>query len=333
MRGDPMNEFASAAEPSYFLGFDGGGTKTDCVLADSDGNVLTRATAGPSNPLRAGYSRAWFSLSEAADILLARQKITSNHIRGICAGIGGAGRPAVVRRLSGFFRGSFPNAEIEVTTDLEIALEAAFSAGEGIILIAGTGSGALGRDASGRRERVGGKGPWFSDEGSAFDIGRRAVQAVLLADENRGPATALSGRLFKHLQAGDWNGVLDQVSKSPDAVFPQVFPLVAELAESGDGISREILSTAAAFLAALVASVAGKLGWLPARPSATAVREQVPVARVGGMHGRSKFLDDAINAELTKAVPSWKHVDLQMSPAEAAVRIAVRAKRHVAPTR
>lgn len=323
-----------ASEPSYFLGFDGGGTKTECVLADGEGRPLARATAGPSNPMRAGYARAWFSLSEAADKLLAAQKITSNHIRGICAGIGGAGRPAVVHRLATFFQRSFPNAEVEVTTDLEIALEAAFGAGEGIILIAGTGSGAIGRDPSGRRERVGGKGPWFSDEGSAFDIGRRAVEAVLLASEGRGPATALSGRLFGHLQAGDWNGVLDQVSKSPDGVFPQVFPLVAELAESGDEVSRGILSAAAAELAALVASVADKLGWSQKNLSGAAgTLREIPVARVGGMNGRSRFLDAAINEELSKAVPGWKHRELSTTPAEAAARMAVRAKRSAASTR
>jgi glucosamine kinase len=328
-----MTESASAQDDPYFLGFDGGGTKTECVLADAGGHILARAFGGPSNPLRAGYARAWFSLSEAADNLLARQKITSNHIRGICAGIGGAGRSAVVHRLASFFRGSFPNAEIEVTTDLEIALEAAFGRGEGIILIAGTGSGALGRDASGRRERVGGKGPWFSDEGSAFDVGRRAVQAVLLADEARGPATALSARLFKCLQTSDWNGVLDQVSKSPDAVFPQVFPLVAELAESGDAVSREILSRAAASLVALVASVAHQLGWIGAQRSRGLAPKEIPIARVGGMHGCSKFLDNAIDAELTRAVSLWKSVELSMSPAEAAAQMAVRAKRNAASTR
>lgn len=328
-----MTERDSTSETSYFLGFDGGGTKTACVLADGNGQILGRATAGPSNPLRAGYSQAWFSLSDAADILLARQKITSNDIRGVCAGVGGAGRASVVHRLTAFLQGSFPRAEIEVTTDLEIAFEAAFESGPGIILIAGTGSGALGRDSSGRRERVGGKGPWFSDEGSAFDIGRRAVQAVLLADEDRGPETALSGRLFKHLQTSDWNGVLDQVSKSPDAVFPQVFPLVAELGESGDNVSREILSTAAAALAGLVQSVAEKLGWLAARTSAAATVTEIPVARVGGMHGHSKFLDDAINAEMTRAVVGWKHVELSMTPAEAAARMTVRTKGNAAPTR
>ena len=57
----------------YFLGFDGGGTKTDCVLVNGAGHVLAQATAGPSNPLRAGYARAWFTLSDAADVVLAQR--------------------------------------------------------------------------------------------------------------------------------------------------------------------------------------------------------------------------------------------------------------------
>lgn len=328
-----MSERESTFDTPYFLGFDGGGTKTECVLADGSGQIVGRSIAGPSNPLRAGFPRACLSLREAADAVLDRQKITPDDIRGICAGIAGAARTSVAHELTAFLQESFPRAEIEVTTDVEIAFGAAFDSGPGIILIAGTGSGALGRDSAGRRERAGGKGPWFSDEGSAFDIGRRAVQAVLLADENRGPATALSTRLFQHLQVADWDGVLDQVSKSPDAAFPRVFPLVAELAESGDVVSREILSTAATALAALVGSVAKRLGWLGANASMSGTHTEIPVARVGGMHGQSKFLDDAIDAELTRAVAGWKHVEVSMTPAEAAARMAVRTKRNAAPIR
>jgi N-acetylglucosamine kinase-like BadF-type ATPase len=306
---------------AYLLGFDGGGTKTECVLAGGDGKVLFRSTAGPSNPLRSGYARAWFSLSEAADIVLGRQKITSNHIRGVCAGIGGAGRPAVTRRLTQFFERSFPNAEVEIMTDLDIAFEAAFGAGPGIILVAGTGSAALGRDASGRKVRMGGLGPWFSDEGSAFDIGRRAVSAVLLAEENRGPETALHAELFRFLATRSWSSLIDEVHKDADSVFPRLFPLVAELADKGDHLAREILSGAAKSLAGLAAAVADKLGWRTG---------QVPIALIGGMPGRSKFFDAEIDAELSKALPHGKQIKLAMTPAEAAVRIALRAKGNAA---
>src|SRR5271170_7357961 len=214
-----MPKKISAADASYFLGFDGGGTKTDCVLADAQGHVVARATGGPSNPVRTGYTRAWFSLSDAADSVLKQGKITSGHIRGICAGLGGAGRSGVVRRVTTFFERSYPNARVRVTTDLEIALEAAFGAAEGIILLAGTGSAAFGRDAHGRTARAGGRGPWISDEGSTFDIGRRAVQAVALAEEHRGPATALSSRIFEFHQSRNWDQLGEQITKNADSVF------------------------------------------------------------------------------------------------------------------
>jgi glucosamine kinase len=308
----------SAADASYFLGFDGGGTKTECVLADAEGLVLARAFAGPSNPLRTGYTRAWFALSETADTVLGRQKIHAGHIRGICVGLGGAGRPGVARRVATFFQDGFPNASVRVTTDLEMALEAAFGAAEGIILLAGTGSAAFGRDANGRAARAGGRGPWFSDEGSAVDIGRRAFQAVVLAEEGRGPATALGKRLLKWHQCQDWDLLLEWVAKSPDEVFSKTFPLVAKVADDGDGVAREILSAAATSLAGLADCVAKQLGWR---------NREVPVAKVGGVFGRSKHFDAAIDAEVTRWIPRVRFVPVEISPAEAAVRVAVRLAR------
>jgi N-acetylglucosamine kinase-like BadF-type ATPase len=319
-----MPEKIVAADATYFLGFDGGGTKTECVLADFDGRILANSQAGPSNPVRAGYTRAWFSLSEAADAVLKHEKITSRNIRGICTGLGGAGRSGVARRVKTFFERSYPNAQVHVTTDLELALEAAFGDAEGMILLVGTGSGAYGRDGHGKTARAGGRGPWFSDEGSAFDIGRRAVQAVVLAEEHRGPATALSGRLFEFHQARGWDQLGEQISKNADSVFPKTFPLVAELAEEGDRVSREILAAAAVSLAGLAACVAAELGWRD---------RDVPVARVGGAAGRSPYFDSAIDAALKKQIPRVTGVTLKISPAGAAVRIAVRqagAKGHAA---
>lgn len=300
---------------SYLLGFDGGGSKTECVLTAEDGQILARATAGPSNPLRTGYARAWFALSEAADLVLAKAKAKAGQIRAVCAGLGGAGRPGVVRRLTTFFQGSFPNAVIHVTTDLEIALEAAFGSGEGMILLAGTGSAAFARDLTGRTVRAGGRGPWISDEGSAFDIGKRAVRAVTLADESRGPATEISKRLYKLHQSNVWDTLSEAIAKNPDDVFPRTFPLVADLADKGDAVSQEIMNGAAAALAELAAGVARRIGWH---------ERDFLLAKRGGVHGRSKFLDDALDAELKKQLPRACVVHPEITPGEAAVRMAAR---------
>src|SRR5271154_663224 len=249
-----MTEQNSAPDTSFYLGFDGGGTKTDCILMDADANVLARPTAGPSNPLRAGYAKAWFTLSDAADVVLERHHLKASDIRGICAGIGGAGRESVAKRIATFLERAFPEAAVTVTTDLAITLNAAVGEGEGVILVVGTGSAAYGRDAHGHTARAGGRGPWCSDEGSAFDIGRRALAAVVRAEEGRGEKTALSEQVLNWLGCNDWNRLLDWVVKNPDDVFPRIFPLVAALGDKGDPVSCDILSSAADSLAELAGS-------------------------------------------------------------------------------
>src|ERR1700723_3582776 len=309
-----MTEQNAAPETSFYLGFDGGGPKTDCILGGAEANVLARATAGQSNPLRAGYAKAWFTLSDAADVVLERHHLKATDIRGICAGIGGAGRESVAKRIATFLERAFPEAAVTVTTDLAITLNAAGGEGEGIILVVGTGSASYGRDAQGHTARAGGRGPWFSDEGSAFDIGRRALAAVVRAEENSGPQTELSAKMLKWLGCKEWSRVLDWVVKNPDDVFPRIFPLVGELGDKGDAVACEILTTAAASLGDLAHSVIQKLDLQD---------RDIVLAKAGGTTGRSKFFDAAIDADLARLVPRARIVPLRMKPAEAAARMAI----------
>jgi N-acetylglucosamine kinase-like BadF-type ATPase len=183
------------------------------------------------------------------------------------------------------------------------------------LLLAGTGSAAFGRDASGRTARAGGRGPWFSDEGGAFDIGRQAVQAVSLADEHRGPETALTKKILSPTLWRDWTLLLETVAKNPDDVFPKIFPFVAQLADKGDSVSQGILTSAAASLAGLALAVAKDLGWQD---------RAFDIAKVGGVYGRSKFFDAAIEAEVAKLIPQAHVISIKTSAAEAAVEMAVR---------
>ncbi|MGH9745474.1 MAG: N-acetylglucosamine kinase [Candidatus Acidiferrales bacterium] len=316
-----MPEEKQVSDAAYFLGLDGGGTKTDCVLVDTAGKTLARSTAGPSNPIRAGYAKAWFTLSDAADVVLEHHHIKAGDIRGIYAGIGGAGRDVVARRIATFLENAFPAAAVTVTTDLAITLQAAVSDGEGIVLVIGTGSAAYGRSAGGETARAGGRGPWFSDEGSAFDIGRRALAAVVRAEEQRGPETALSDRVLKWLGCAEWNRVLDWVVKNPDDVFPRIFPLVGELGDKGDPVCQAILLNAAEALSELVTSVVSRLKMTD---------REISIAKAGGTVGRSKFFDAAIDEGLTRVAPRARLIPLEMKPAEAAAQLAIRLGRRKA---
>jgi N-acetylglucosamine kinase-like BadF-type ATPase len=298
---------------SYFLGFDGGGSKTDCVLVDDHGAVLASAYGSASNPLRTGYAKTWFALSSTADAVLERQKIKSTDITGICAGLGGAARVQVARRVANFLERLFPNAAVQVTSDMEIALAAAVGDGKGIVLIAGTGSVAFGRSDSGVTARAGGFGAWIGDEGSGFEIGKLAAAAASREVDARGPKTMLSESIFKDLDCRDWNELFERIAKNADDVFPRLFPTVAKVADAGDPVAREILQHAAASLADLAYNVAKKL---------QLTGDPFPLAKVGGMHGRSKLLDAELDARLTAVLPRAVMVPLAVSPALAAARMA-----------
>lgn len=303
------------AAREYAIGFDGGGTKTECVLLSSGDKVLAQAVAGPSNALRVGFDQAFASLSAAAGHVLTAARVEANEVTAVCAGLAGAGRARVVKRMMGYLVETFSQADIHVTTDLEVALEATVGEGQGIVLVAGTGSAAYGRDANGRTARAGGHGPWIGDEGSAFDIGRRAIAAMARARDAMAPVTLLADMVPAALECPDWSTLLERIEDSPDEVLPRVFPLVVEAAEADDPPAKEILYGAAVGLSALAVSVARRLDLAD---------KKFTLGKAGGVFGRSRFLDETLEALIHSAARRAEIRPLDISPAQGAARLARR---------
>ncbi|MHB8486980.1 MAG: BadF/BadG/BcrA/BcrD ATPase family protein [Candidatus Acidiferrales bacterium] len=311
-----------------FLGFDAGGTKTNCVVLDAAGHFLGEATGGPANPLRVGFAKASFALEDTALRALGEARQETENVRAICAGVAGAGRPRVARRLVSYLSHAFPNAAVRVTTDIEIALEAAIGQDQteggkrnaGVVIVAGTGSAACGRNSTGKTARSGGWGPWIGDPGSAYDIGRCAVGASLRARDLLGPPTALGEKILRAEEADaeipktqDWDALLERIAKHPDAVFPKLFPVVVEAAAAGDAVAQEILVGAAKSLASLAKAVIDSLGLTD--PSFT-------LTKSGGVFGHSAHLDDALDRELARIAPNARIAPPRISPARAAAELA-----------
>lgn len=300
----------------YSIGFDGGGTKTDCVVLDAHGNVVGEGRGGPSNPLRAGYDDAFRSIREAAAEALRAARLHTGDVTGVCAGLAGAARRNVVRRMMVFLTQEFPHATAYVTTDYEIALEAAVGSGPGIVLIAGTGSAAYGRNSAGETARSGGYGPWVGDEGSAFEIGRRAVGAVARSRDLDAPVTLLTEMIPAALECPDWDELLQRIMKHPDDIFPKLFPVVADAANSDDSAAKEILFTSAIGLGNLAMIVVRRLK----------MRDEVfPLVKCGGVFGHCKMLDGLLDSVLASGALRAKISRLEISPAVGAARIASRA--------
>jgi len=287
------------------LGFDGGGTKTECFLMDEYANILARAHAGPSNPGRVGLERALDSIKQAAQAAIAQANVERTAIAALCAGLSGAADPRAAESVRAALAEVFPGIEVKVCTDLEIAL-AAVGDGPAIVLIAGTGSVAAGRGLSGGMRRAGGLGPGIGDEGSATDIGRKALALAKLYREKNGEESPLGKQMLRQLGNAGRNS-------SPE-MFPRLFPVVANAADTDDEMARGILRDAVGQLAALVKTLIKELGL-----------ETVPfrLAKTGGMMGRCAFFDDLLDGRLQHAAPLAKIGLLPILPAQAAALMAL----------
>jgi glucosamine kinase len=292
------------------LGFDGGGTKTECTVLSEAGAILARGRGPASNPNRVGLSAALSALSETY-VSAASTTCISFEVIAVCAGLAGTARPENRDQALRFLIEKFPNAIVDVRTDLDLVLSA-MPEGPAIVLVCGTGSAAIGRDASGMTKREGGFGPANSDEGSAYDIGRAAIAAGR-SGPSSAPAEEFSRQILHHLAAESWAEVDSRAVANADSVFPRVFPVVAVAADSGNPLAQSLLTSAAQKLATLALRLAESLslGGLP-----------VPMAKAGGAIGRSRFFDQAIDDELRRSVPEVKLISLKVDSAEAAAWIA-----------
>ena len=147
-----------------------------------------------------------------------------------------------------------------ITHDAEIALTGATGGEPGIIVIAGTGSIAFGKNATGMASRAGGWGYIFGDEGSAFDIVRQALRAALAMEEGWGAETSLRASFLSSTGAVSANELMHEWYNSFDRVkVAALAPMVDSVANRGDGVATAILQQAGRKLAALVAQVHRKL--------------------------------------------------------------------------
>jgi glucosamine kinase len=182
-------------------------------------------------------------------------------------------------------------------------------------LIAGTGSVAYGRNAAGETARAGGYGPWIGDEGSAFEIGRRAVSAAARTRDVDAPDTALTDMISAALDCPDWDDLLLRIVKNPDDVFPKLFPVVAAAANSEDSVAKEILFASAIGLGNLAMIVVRRLGMKS---------QQFPLVKCGGVFGHSQVLDNLLDSVLASGALRAKISRLEISPAIGAARMAAR---------
>ena len=274
------------SEAKYFLGIDGGGTKTSFLLEDSKGEIVASHKLGSSNPNDIGMEACLQLLKKGiADVCAGIEYRDIAVFAGIAGGgISGDNVVHIAEMLSkmGF-------AYVSNGSDVENALELALHGGEGVAIIAGTGSIAFAQDKNGRR-RVGGWGYLLDGAGSGYDIARAALAASFRMIDGRGEKTLLLQLLEQELK-----------HPLPDAI-PSIYaggkrfiasfaPLVFRAAEKGDAVAERILKENAAYLRELVETAHSLLE-----------NKSAPVVITGGLARQRQILEPLIREGLSKEI-------------------------------
>ncbi len=295
---------------AFFLGIDGGGSKTDCMLGDND-SVLGWGSSSSCKITRVGEEAAGVAIGEAIRRACSAAGVNPKDIYRTCIGVAGASRPESVTGISRVL-GNIVAGDLDVVGDMEIAHYAGFAGGPGVVVISGTGSIAYGRNHSGETARAGGLGPARSDAGSGDWIGRNAVEILLLANEH-GHNSSLLDTVLDTWKLEDFQELACVLRGSPARDFAALFPAIAV---SHDPFARRVLERGGRELSALVSDVVARL-WPEPVP--------VEVAMYGGVLENSADVRDALVADLRDRCPEARVALGKRRPAEGALLLARKA--------
>jgi N-acetylglucosamine kinase-like BadF-type ATPase len=307
----------------YFIGMDGGGTKTHAIIATTHGDIIAEHIGGPSNFQIIGVEKAAKTIFQLVQSCCESADCLIKEIETLSVGLAGAGRVGDQERMKAGIKKFAASKKLElkniiVESDARIALEGAFKGDPGIILIAGTGSIAFGKDAKGKIHRVGGWGRLLGDEGGGYFIGQKGLTAVGLAIDGRGVKTKLSGMIARQFGLKDQTAIINAVYKN-NFDLASVAPLVLKAAERNDQVCRLIIDNVTIELAAHVKVMERKIS----SSSHARIKSKIHLSFIGGLIANETLLARNLTGYIVANFPTIEIIQPMATPAFGAVVLAM----------
>ena len=301
----------------HVLGIDAGGTKTVCLLSDERGSVVAEARGGGANLQAAGELEVEKVLHHVMEEALGDRDIRPS---AICLGIAGVDREDDAEAVRGIMRRIGFKTRTLVVNDALIALVAGAGDRPGVVVVAGTGSIAYGRDGSARAARAGGWGYLLGDEGGGFWIGRLALASVVRQFDGRGPATRLTDLVLTQMRLASPTELIHAIYAGGlhRYAIANIAPLVQQAADAGDAVAADLLQRAAGELGAAAASVITRLEMRG---------DAFPTVLAGGVFRGLPSLIEKVAAHIAEVAPRSDVRRLSVEPAVGAVTLALAAAR------
>ncbi|MDD5621905.1 MAG: BadF/BadG/BcrA/BcrD ATPase family protein [Actinomycetota bacterium] len=307
----------------YILAVDGGGSKTTVQIAETNGKVVSEAISSSSNCKSVGINNAIKNLNTAIfDAVKNLEVYGKVHFISSCFGFAGNNtekdskiykKIAFNSRLRSFL---YPKRTI-ICNDTRIGLEAGSESKNKIIIIAGAGSNCFGINEEGENVVSTGWDYILADEGSGYNVGLKALRAVMRAYDGRGEETLLSKIILENLN-------LKEVLDIPNWVYKETFSkqrisslakIVCTTAQIKDRISIDILTGEAEEAVISVTAVANKLGFK---------NKEFDLVFVGGLFNCKRYFKNIVVNKLKEKFPHINFKPLVRSPVEGAIILAIK---------
>ncbi len=279
---------------TWLLGIDGGGTRTRALIVNPDGVILGRGEAGSSNYHAVGLPAAAESLAGALQEALAGARVKerpSGAFFGLAWVRTAADHQAVREILTGL-PWPEPPAALALDHDLRSALAGGCANGPGVVVVAGTGSAAYGRDRLEHTAQAGGWGWVLDDLGSGYWIAVQGLRSVVEAADGRGQPTRLEPALLAELSVTSARDAMlwAQSASTTRAQLASLASVVLATAED-DPVAAAILAEGARQLGRLVTAVMSRLDF--------STEQSVRVVPAGGALSHPRY-QAAFAAELAR---------------------------------
>ncbi len=299
----------------YLIVFDCGATKTDCALADINGNILYTTTGGAANFLVSGTEGTSGIIMSLLNDCIKKFNTDYSEIENIVIGAAGAGRKKDAEKLESSLLDIFSSdgikiKSLKVVSDAQIALEGAFPNEAGCILIVGTGSIIYGKDENGNIYRAGGFGRLIGDEGSGFSIGRKGLQAVAKYYDDRGDETLIVKLIKEKYFIKTADELIAKVYKEKFDIA-SIAEIVIIAAKNEDQIAHHILLEETDELIHHISTMMKKMDTIDLR-----------VSFAGSLILNNNIYSDMLRDKINTSLPSVKIVAPKHSPIEGAILLA-----------
>ncbi len=302
---------------NYFLGIDGGGTKTKVMIIDEQENIVYEGVSGPSSVDTVTLNVTFNNILSAIKPFLSNDNI---HFLGVFAGLGGIvfeeQKKIVIKELYKL-PGLTKETKIDVQNDMYNALYSGLLFDEGMALICGTGMVAFGKNKQGLVHKSGGWGFKEGEMGSGYHLGKEAISYAIRCYDGRLPKDDFAKEIAAAIGmnvASDIVPIFEDLHNNRTKVA-SLAPIVRHYADLHHSYAVKIFERASDELALAVGGVYKTLGLT-----------KTTLVVVGSLGNVDSLLKKRLHQKVHQISPDIKIIAPQVDPAHAAALMASKLK-------